>query len=64
MDIKSYLYNELYLEKATQEITSGMNEMASGADQINTAVHHVNEISGKNREGIDVLVGEVSKFKV
>jgi len=52
------------LEKATQEITSGMNEMAMGADQINTAVHQVNEISGKNREGIDILVREVAKFKV
>jgi methyl-accepting chemotaxis protein len=52
------------LEKATQEITSGMNEMASGAAQINVAVHHVNEISVKNREGIDILVKEVAKFKV
>jgi len=52
------------LEKTTQEITGGMNEMASGADQINTAVHHVNEISSKNREGIDTLVREVSRFKV
>jgi methyl-accepting chemotaxis protein len=52
------------LEKATQEITSGMNEMATGADQINVAVHQVNEISGKNREGIDILVREVAKFKV
>jgi methyl-accepting chemotaxis protein len=52
------------LEKATQEITSGMNEMASGADQINVAVNHVNEISTQNREGIDVLMREVSKFKV
>jgi methyl-accepting chemotaxis protein len=52
------------LEKATQEITSGMNEMASGAEQINVAVHHVNEISGKNREGIDALMKEVSRFKV
>jgi methyl-accepting chemotaxis protein len=52
------------LEKATQEITSGMNEMALGADEINTAVNHVNEISGKNRERIDILVKEVAKFKV
>jgi methyl-accepting chemotaxis protein len=41
-----------------------MNEMAQGADQINIAVHHVNEISVKNREGIDILVKEVAKFKV
>jgi len=52
------------LEKATQEIECGMNEMATGANQINVAVHHVNEISGKNREGINVLMGEVSRFKV
>jgi methyl-accepting chemotaxis protein len=52
------------LEKMTQEITSGMNEMASGADQINVAVSHVNEISGKNREGIETLIREVSRFKV
>jgi methyl-accepting chemotaxis protein len=41
-----------------------MNEMASGADQINTAVVRVNAISGTNRENIDVLISEVSKFKV
>jgi len=52
------------LEKATQEITSGMNDMASGADQINVAVHHVNEISNKNREGITTLTREVLRFKV
>jgi methyl-accepting chemotaxis protein len=52
------------LEIVTQEITSGMNEMASGADQINIAVHQVNEISIKNREGINGLIREVSRFKV
>ena len=52
------------LERATQEIESGMNEMATGANEINIAVHRVNEISGKNREGIGVLIGEVSRFKV
>jgi methyl-accepting chemotaxis protein len=52
------------LEKATQEISSGMNEMASGAHQINSAVNQVNEISGKNREGIAILIKEVSRFKV
>jgi methyl-accepting chemotaxis protein len=52
------------LEKQTEEITSGMNEMASGADQINIAVHQVNDLSGKNREGIDNLLTEVSRFKI
>ncbi|MCL1813083.1 MAG: methyl-accepting chemotaxis protein [Treponema sp.] len=52
------------LEKVTQEIASGMNEMANGADEINIAVHQVNEISVKNREGIEHLIREVSRFKV
>jgi methyl-accepting chemotaxis protein len=52
------------LEKVTQEITGGMNEMASGADQVNIAVHNVNDISNKNREGIENLIREVSRFKV
>jgi len=38
--------------------------MASGAEQVNVAVNHVNEISVKNREGIDNLIQEVSRFKV
>jgi len=52
------------LEKVTQEITGGMNEMASGADQINVAVHNVNEMTTKNREAINDLLTEVSRFKV
>jgi methyl-accepting chemotaxis protein len=52
------------LENVTQEITNGMNEMATGADQINGAVTKVNEVSGKNRENIGLLVQEVSRFKV
>jgi methyl-accepting chemotaxis protein len=41
-----------------------MNDMASGADQINLAVNHVNDISSKNRQAIDTLVRELSRFKV
>jgi len=52
------------LEKATQEITGGMNEMASGAEQINIAVHNVNDMTQKNRQAIDDLLKEVSRFKV
>jgi len=52
------------LEKITQEITGGMNEMATGADQVNVAVNHVNEITFKNRESINTLIMEVSRFKV
>jgi methyl-accepting chemotaxis protein len=52
------------LEKITHEITGGMNEMANGASEINSAVNNVSDISIKNREGIDSLMREVSKFKV
>ena len=61
---KEVIMESTNLEKATQEITSGINEMASGADQINTAVHQVNDISSKNHHGIDLLIKEVSRFKV
>jgi methyl-accepting chemotaxis protein len=61
---KEVMHESQNLEKVTQEITGGMNEMASGADQINAAVHNVNEMTGKNREAIDVLLKEVSLFKV
>ena len=52
------------LDDATQQITFGMNEMVSGVEHINGAVHYVNEITVKNREGIDALMKEVSRFKV
>ncbi|MCL2805990.1 MAG: methyl-accepting chemotaxis protein [Treponema sp.] len=52
------------LEKQTQEISSGINEMAQGAEQINIAVHHINDLSVKNRENIVLLQEEVAKFKV
>jgi methyl-accepting chemotaxis protein len=61
---KEVMQESKNLERVTQEITGGMNEMAAGADQINIAVNRVNEISVKNRENIDLLVKEVSKFRV
>jgi methyl-accepting chemotaxis protein len=61
---KEVIQESKNLEMATQEITGGMNEMATGADQINTAVSRVNELTGQNRENIDLLVREVSRFKI
>jgi methyl-accepting chemotaxis protein len=61
---KEVIQESQNLEKITQEITGGMNEMAAGADHINDAVNRVNELTGKNRESIDLLVKEVSRFKV
>jgi methyl-accepting chemotaxis protein len=52
------------LEAVTQEISNGMSEMAIGADEINAAVNKVNSISGENKRNIDILVQEVSRFKI
>jgi methyl-accepting chemotaxis protein len=61
---KEVIHESQNLSRVTQEITGGMNEMASGADQVNVAVHNVNEMTGRNREAIDSLIREVSRFKV
>jgi methyl-accepting chemotaxis protein len=61
---KEVILESTNLEKSTQEITAGINEMAAGAEQINVAVDHVNQITIKNRDGIDTLIKEVSRFKV
>jgi methyl-accepting chemotaxis protein len=52
------------LERITSEIGEGIREIASGAEQIDGAVNHVNDISGENKRQIEALMGEVSKFKV
>jgi methyl-accepting chemotaxis protein len=52
------------LQTETQEINSVMSEMSIGAEQIDIAIHHVSDISGRNREAISSLLKEVSRFKV
>ena len=52
------------LDDLTRVITESMNEMASGAVQINNAVQEVNEITQKNKQSIQNLAEEVGKFKV
>ena len=51
------------LNDLTRVITNSMNEMATGAVQINNAVQEVSEITQKNKRSIENLVAEVSKFK-
>ena len=52
------------LDNLTRLITDSMNKMAAGAVQINNTVQEVNEITQKNKQSIEALAGEVSKFKV
>ena len=52
------------LDGLTHTITESMNEMASGAVQINNAVQEVSKITQKNKRSIENLAEEVGKFKV
>ena len=52
------------LSNLTHIITDSMNEMASGAMQINGSVQEVHEIAQKNKQSIEALAREVSKFKL
>ena len=52
------------LDDLTRIITDSMNEMATGAVQINKAVQEVSEITQKNKRSIENLATEVSKFKI
>jgi methyl-accepting chemotaxis protein len=61
---REVIHESRNLEMVSQEISGGMNEMAAGAEQINTAVHRVNELTGRNRQNIDRLIREVSRFKI
>jgi methyl-accepting chemotaxis protein len=52
------------LERLSEEITGGMTEMSIGVEQIIAAVNRVNDLSTNNREHINKLADEVSRFKV
>ncbi len=52
------------LGEMSDAIANSMNEMASGTVQISNAVQEVSGISQTNKESIENLVSEVSKFKV
>jgi methyl-accepting chemotaxis protein len=52
------------LERLTEEIGSRIQEITSGAEQIDTAVNRVNDISVENKKQIEQLMNEVSLFKV
>ncbi len=52
------------LGNLTSIITQSMNEMATGAEQINNTVQEVNQIMQNNKISIEKLAEEVKKFKV
>ena len=52
------------LDGLTIVIKDSMNEMSAGVQQINNAVHEVNDLARKNKDSINGLAEEVGKFKV
>jgi len=52
------------LNDLTKMITVSMNEMAAGADQIDSAVHEVLEYSHRNKDNISDLADEAGVFRV
>jgi len=52
------------LTAATEKITNSINEIASGADYINSAVERVHALSDNNNEHITAMSKEVDRFKV
>ena len=52
------------LSEITHETTERMNEIANEAEQITSSVEEVNEIAQKNKESIETITSEVSKFKL
>jgi len=51
------------LLRLSEEITSGMNEMAQGITQINDSINSVNDLAKNNQASIDTLASAVGKFK-
>ncbi|MDR2518344.1 MAG: methyl-accepting chemotaxis protein [Spirochaetaceae bacterium] len=49
---------------ATQELSEGIGAIAAQVDTINAAVTRVHAISGENQQNIDLLIREVSRFRI
>jgi methyl-accepting chemotaxis protein len=52
------------LESLTGKLTGAINEIASDIGNINTAVNRTSDICRKNKECIDIILSEISKFSI
>ncbi|MHB9293627.1 putative methyl-accepting chemotaxis protein [Hollandina sp. SP2] len=64
MGSKEIIKESQNLGQVTSEVSNAINEMSSGAEQVNQAVNRVSNLSVDNKQHIDTLVDEISKFKV
>jgi methyl-accepting chemotaxis protein len=53
-----------HLEALTGEVTTAIHEIVSGIGDINSTIGRTSEISRRNKEDIEVLLREISKFRV
>lgn len=51
------------LDDLTRIVSERINEMATGAVQINNAIKEVNEMTRHNKQAVENLNTEVGKFK-
>jgi methyl-accepting chemotaxis protein len=52
------------LESLTQDLSGGMGEIAEEMGRISAAVNRIQEMGAENSQSIDVLIQEISKFKI
>jgi methyl-accepting chemotaxis protein len=52
------------LENLTGEVTRGIHEIASGIGDISAAISRTSEISQKNKQDIEELLAEISRFRI
>jgi len=52
------------LEMLTEALTGGMKEITENLKTLNTVVARADEISRENKESIDILLEEISRFKI
>jgi len=52
------------LETITADITKGMKEMAASLKELNVTITNADKMSMENSESIDVLMEEISRFKI
>jgi methyl-accepting chemotaxis protein len=52
------------LEALTRDLSGGIEEIAAGMDRIGAAVRRVEEIGRENSQSIEVLIQDISRFKI
>ena len=52
------------LEILTEAITRGMNDIKNNVQELSATVTHAEQISIENKESIDVLLEEITRFKI